>query len=59
MGILLILKIRLQDLERGRDYIDGPGFQSMGPVSRLQVGESYGSFYGYTYSGNFSESGTN
>lgn len=41
------LKNTVTRLEQGRDYIDGPGFQSMGPVSRTQVGESYGSFYGF------------
>jgi outer membrane receptor protein involved in Fe transport len=46
-GNFAYLKNTVTRLERGRDYIDGPGFQSMGPVSRLQVGESYGSFYGY------------
>lgn len=52
-GNFAYLKNTVTRLERGRDYIDGPGFQSMGPVSRLQVGESYGSFYGYNTLGIF------
>lgn len=52
-GNFAYLKNTVTKLEQGRDYIDGPGFQSMGPVSRIQVGESYGSFYGYNTLGIF------
>lgn len=52
-GNFAYLKNTVTRLEQGRDYIDGPGFQSMGPVSRIQVGESYGSFYGYNTLGIF------
>ena len=31
----------------------GAGFQSMGPVTRIQVGQSYNSFYGYKTDGIF------
>ena len=47
------LENKVTKLEGGRIYIDGPGFQSMGPVSRIQVGESYGSFYGFLTDGIF------
>jgi len=47
------LKNEVTKLEDGREYINGPGFQSMGPVSRIQVGESYGSFYGFLNDGIF------
>lgn len=52
-GNFAYLKNTVTSLESGRLYIDGPGFQSMGPVSRIQVGESYGSFYGYKTLGIF------
>ncbi|WP_294314523.1 TonB-dependent receptor [uncultured Chryseobacterium sp.] len=52
-GNFAYLKNTVTKLEKGRDYIDGPGFQSMGSVSRIQVGESYGSFYGYNTIGIF------
>lgn len=52
-GNFAYLKNTVTRLEQGRDYIDGPGFQSMGTVSRIQVGESYGSFYGYNTLGIF------
>jgi TonB-linked SusC/RagA family outer membrane protein len=52
-GNFAYLKNTVTSLEQGRKYIDGPGFQSMGPVSRIQVGESYGSFYGYKNLGIF------
>lgn len=34
-------------------YYNGPGFQSMGPVTRTQVGHAYNSFYGYQTAGIF------
>ncbi len=34
-------------------YYNGPGFQSMGPVTRTQVGQAYNSFYGYQTAGVF------
>ncbi|WP_333877579.1 SusC/RagA family TonB-linked outer membrane protein [Flavobacterium sp.] len=35
------------------DYYAGPGFQSMGAVTRTQVGQAYNSFYGYQTAGVF------
>lgn len=52
-GNFAYLKNTVTRLEQGRDYIDGPTFQSMGAVSRIQVGESYGSFYGFNTLGIF------
>lgn len=52
-GNFAYLENEVTKLENGRKYIDGPGFQSMGPVSRIQVGESYGAFYGYENNGIF------
>jgi TonB-dependent starch-binding outer membrane protein SusC len=40
-------------LEDDIEYFNLASFQSMGPVSRVQVGKAYGTFYGYTYSGVF------
>lgn len=34
-------------------YYNGPGFQSMGPVTRTQVGQAFNSFYGYQTAGVF------
>lgn len=34
-------------------FYNGPGFQSMGPVTRTQVGQAYNSFYGYQTAGIF------
>lgn len=47
------LENKVTKLENNRKFIDGPGFQSMGPVSRIQVGESYGTFFGYQDNGIF------
>ena len=47
------LKNEIIRLEDNKQYVDGPGFQSMGPVSRLAVGYSYGSFFGYKTQGIF------
>ncbi len=47
------LENKVTKLEAGRQFIDGPGFQSMGSVTRIQVGESYGSFYGFLNEGIF------
>lgn len=46
-------KNTVKSLERGREYLDGAGFQSMGPIQRIQVGESYNSFYGFQTLGVF------
>lgn len=35
------------------DFYDGPGFQSMNAVSRIEVGHAYGEFYGYQTAGIF------
>lgn len=34
-------------------FYTGPGFQSMGPVTRTQVGQAYNSFYGFQTAGIF------
>lgn len=36
-----------------REFINGAGFQSMGPITRTQVGHAYQSFYGYQTAGIF------
>lgn len=35
------------------EYYNGPGFQSMGAVTRTQVGQAYNTFYGYQTAGIF------
>ncbi|MDF2550877.1 MAG: SusC/RagA family TonB-linked outer membrane protein [Chryseobacterium sp.] len=52
-GNFAYLKNEVIKLENGRKFIDGPGFQSMGPVSRAALGMPYGSFYGFEYDGIF------
>jgi TonB-linked SusC/RagA family outer membrane protein len=47
------LKNEITRLEDDKDYVDFVGFQSMGQVGRLQVGSSYGSFFGYQNAGIF------
>ncbi|MGC4129121.1 MAG: TonB-dependent receptor [Bergeyella sp.] len=44
---------KITRLEDDIEYENIAGFQSMGAVQRIQVGKSYGTFYGYTYSGVF------
>ncbi|KQT18246.1 SusC/RagA family TonB-linked outer membrane protein [Chryseobacterium sp. Leaf404] len=52
-GNFAYLKNTVTSLERGREYLDGPGFQSMGPIQRIQVGQAYNSFYGFQTLGVF------
>ncbi|RKS98000.1 SusC/RagA family TonB-linked outer membrane protein [Chryseobacterium defluvii] len=52
-GNFSYLENEVTSLERGREYLDGPGFQSMGPVQRIQIGQPYNSFYGFKYLGVF------
>jgi len=52
-GNFSYIKNEVTKLEQGRKYIDGPGFQSMGSVTRVQVGDPFGSFYGFQYDGIF------
>ncbi len=47
------IKNKVLRLEDDIDYFNLASFQTMGPVSRVQVGQPYGSFYGQTYSGVF------
>ncbi len=46
-------KNEITRLEDDLEYTNIASFQSMGPIQRIQVGKSYGTFYGYTYSGVF------
>lgn len=52
-GNFAYLKNTVTSLEQGRDFLDGSGFQSMGPVQRIQVGQAYNSFYGFQTLGVF------
>jgi TonB-linked SusC/RagA family outer membrane protein len=52
-GNFAYLKNEITRLEGDKPYVDFASFQSMGAVSRLQVGSSYGSFYGYQNLGVF------
>jgi TonB-linked SusC/RagA family outer membrane protein len=53
-GNLAYLKNEVTYLNSDADFIaGGAGFQSMGPVTRIQVGQSYNSFYGYKTAGIF------
>lgn len=47
------LKNEITRLENDREYLNFASFQTLGAVSRLQVGQSYGSFYGYQNLGIF------
>lgn len=47
------LKNEITRLEDNKEFVDFVAFQSMGQVGRLQVGSSYGSFYGYQNAGIF------
>jgi len=47
------LKNEITRLENDREYLNFASFQTLGPVSRLQVGQSYGSFYGFQNLGIF------
>ncbi len=47
-GNVALLKNEVTYINSDADFIDGDaGFQSMGSVTRTQVGQSYNSFYGY------------
>ncbi|SDH83305.1 TonB-linked outer membrane protein, SusC/RagA family [Chryseobacterium taeanense] len=46
-------KNEVLSLEQGTKYLDGAGFQSMGPIQRIVVGDSYNSFYGFKTLGVF------
>ncbi len=52
-GNFAYLKNEILRLEGDRQYVPFASFQTLGNVSRLQVGESYGSFYGYRNIGVF------
>lgn len=52
-GNFAYLKNEITRLEGDKPYVNFASFQSMGAVSRLQVGSSYGSFYGYQNLGIF------
>jgi TonB-linked SusC/RagA family outer membrane protein len=46
-------KNEVLSLEQGTKYLDGAGFQSMGPIQRIVVGDAYNSFYGFKTLGVF------
>ncbi|MDN3693489.1 TonB-dependent receptor [Chryseobacterium tructae] len=52
-GNFAYLKNEITRLEDDREYVNFASFQTLGAVSRLQVGESYGSFFGYKNLGIF------
>jgi hypothetical protein len=52
-GNFATIKNKVLRLEDDIDYFNLASFQTMGAVSRVAVGQPYGSFYGYTYSGVF------
>ncbi|MCT2560322.1 SusC/RagA family TonB-linked outer membrane protein [Chryseobacterium herbae] len=52
-GNFAYLKNEITRLEDNKPYVNFASFQTLGNVSRLQVGESYGSFYGYQNLGIF------
>jgi len=53
-GNVSYLKNEVTFLGNGKEFISGgAGFQSMGTVTRIQVGESINSFYGYRTNGVF------
>jgi len=53
-GNIAYLKNEVTKVDVGKDFIDGDAaFQSMGPVTRIQVGHSINSFYGYQTNGIF------
>ncbi len=52
-GTFATLKNEVTNLGNNVDHFSGVGFQSMGPVTRSQVGEAYNSFYGYQTAGIF------
>jgi TonB-linked SusC/RagA family outer membrane protein len=53
-GNIAYLKNEVTYVNSDADFIaGGAGFQTMGPVTRIQVGQSYNSFYGYKTDGIF------
>jgi TonB-linked SusC/RagA family outer membrane protein len=53
-GNIAFLKNKVTYVNSDANFIDGDAaFQSMGPVTRTQVGQSYNSFYGYKTAGIF------
>jgi len=53
-GNIAYLKNEVTYVNSDADFIaGGASFQSMGPVTRIQVGQSYNSFYGYQTDGIF------
>ncbi|WP_292009185.1 TonB-dependent receptor [Chryseobacterium sp.] len=52
-GNFSYLQNEITRLEDDKEYVNFASFQSMGTVSRLQVGAPYGSFYGYQNLGVF------
>ncbi|MDP9955639.1 TonB-linked SusC/RagA family outer membrane protein [Epilithonimonas hungarica] len=52
-GNFSYLKNEITRLEDNKEFVNSASFQSMGPVSRFQVGYSYGSFFGYQTAGIF------
>ncbi|MBT2619779.1 MULTISPECIES: SusC/RagA family TonB-linked outer membrane protein [Chryseobacterium] len=52
-GNVAYLKNEITRLEGNKPYVNFASYQTLGTVSRLQVGESYGSFYGFQNMGIF------
>lgn len=56
-GNVSYLKNEVTSLGQGKDFIsDGAAYQSMGNITRTQVGEAYNSFYGFKTDGIFQNS---
>ncbi len=57
-GNVAYLKNEVTYVASDANFINGEaGFQSMGPVTRIQVGQSYNAFYGYKTAGIFQNMG--
>ena len=57
-GSFGLLKNQVTKVDRDKDFINGDAsFQSMGAVTRIQVGQSYNTFYGYKTAGVFQNLG--
>lgn len=52
-GNFSYLENEVLSLEKGREYLDADGFQSMGSIQRIQIGQPYKSFYGFKTLGVF------
>lgn len=52
-GNFSYLENEVLSLEKGREFFDADGFQSMGPIQRIQIGQPYKSFYGFKTLGVF------